>query len=101
MLGQQAYYKGAFNEAIDLLTQEIALHATASGDLVRALGYRGRVYRLTGRTAEALADFSEALKGWKDVGKGSKPSDWGSLYFFAGCTYLAVDDIPAALGLFN
>jgi tetratricopeptide (TPR) repeat protein len=99
--GRNAYYQGRFDEALDLLTQEISAHINdvpVLETLVQAYAYRARVYRSMGRLADSLADYREALTRIKDV---TKPNDWTSVYYYAGCTHLAADEPQAALELFN
>jgi tetratricopeptide (TPR) repeat protein len=100
-LGRNAYYQGRFDEALNLLTQEIEAHThdtPLTDTLINALAYRARIYRATDRLADALADYSEALRRLKDV---TKPNDWTSLYFYAGCANLAAGNSTLALDLFN
>jgi tetratricopeptide (TPR) repeat protein len=99
--GRNAYYQGRFDEAVNLLTQEINAHINdvpVPDTSIYALDYRARVYRSTGRLQEALADYAEALRRIKDV---TKPSDWTSVYFYAGCANLAANGPQAALEIFN
>jgi len=99
--GRNAYYQGRFDEALDLLTRDIFAQiddVPVPDTLIFALDYRARVYRSTGRLQEALTDYGEALRRIKDV---TKPNDWTSLYFYAGCANLAAGESQAALEIFN
>src|SRR5690349_17531214 len=70
--GRRAYYQGRFDEAIEIFTQEIAAHkddVPVSENLVRALDYRARTYRSSGRLQEALTDYGDVLGRLKDIPK--------------------------------